>query len=124
MLLRKLDNNGDMQFGNGTTNFYKDTPEAIAQNIYTRLKLWLGEWYLDTDEGTDWIGKCLGKNSMDSALLEIKQRILGTTGVNSIQNFSASIEPTSRKLTITGTVNTIYGDTDINYSDSISPAGV
>lgn len=124
MLLRKLDNNGDMQFGNGTANFYKDTPEAIAQNIYTRLKLWLGEWYLDTDEGTDWLGKCLGKNSMDSALLEIKQRILGTTGVNSIQNFSASIEPTSRKLTITGTVNTIYGDTDINYSDSISPAGV
>lgn len=124
MLLRKLDNNGDMQFGNGTANFYKDTPEAIAQNIYTRLKLWLGEWYLDTDEGTDWLGKCLGKNSMDSALLEIKQRILGTTGVNSIQNFSASIEPTSRKLTITGTVNTIYGDTDINYSDNISPAGV
>lgn len=124
MLLRKLDNNGDMQFGNGTANFYKDTPEAIAQNIYTRLKLWLGEWYLDTDEGTDWLGKCLGKNSMDSALLEIKQRILGTTGVNSIQNFSASIEPTSRKLTITGTVNTIYGDTNINYSDSISPAGV
>ena len=124
MLLRKLDNNGDMQFGNGTANFYKDTPEAIAQNIYTRLKLWLGEWYLDTDEGTDWLGKCLGKNSMDSALLEIKQRILGTTGVNSIQNFSASIEPTSRKLTITGTVNTIYGDTDINYSDSISPAGI
>lgn len=124
MLLRKLDNNGDMQFGNGIANFYKDTPEAIAQNIYTRLKLWLGEWYLDTDEGTDWLGKCLGKNSMDSALLEIKQRILGTTGVNSIQNFSASIEPTSRKLTITGTVNTIYGDTDINYSDSISPAGV
>lgn len=124
MLLRKLDNNGDMQFGNGTANFYKDTPEAIAQNIYTRLKLWLGEWYLDTDEGTDWLGKCLGKNSMDSALLEIKQRILGTTGVNSIQNFSASIEPTSRKLTITGTVNTIYGNTDINYSDNISPAGV
>ena len=124
MLLRKLDNNGDMQFGNGTANFYKDTPEAIAQNIYTRLKLWLGEWYLDTDEGTDWLGKCLGKNSMDSALLEIKQRILGTTGVNSIQNFSASIEPTSRKLTITGTVNTVYGDTDINYSDSISPAEV
>ena len=124
MLLRKLDNNGDMQFGNGTANFYKDTPEAIAQNIYTRLKLWLGEWYLDTDEGTDWLGKCLGKNSMDSALLEIKQRILGTTGVNSIQNFSASIEPTSRKLTITGTVNTIYGDTDINYSDNISPAEV
>lgn len=124
MLLRKLDNNGDMQFGNGNANFYKDTPEAIAQNIYTRLKLWLGEWYLDTDEGTDWLGKCLGKNSMDSALLEIKQRILGTTGVNSIQNFSASIEPTSRKLTITGTVNTIYGDTDINYSDNISPAGV
>lgn len=124
MLLRKLDSNGDMQFGNGTANFYKDTPEAIAQNIYTRLKLWLGEWYLDTDEGTDWLGKCLGKNSIDSALLEIKQRILGTTGVNSIQNFSASIEPTSRKLTITGTVNTIYGDTDINYSDNISPAGV
>ena len=124
MLLRKLDNNGDMQFGNGNANFYKDTPEAIAQNIYTRLKLWLGEWYLDTDEGTDWLGKCLGKNSMDSALLEIKQRILGTTGVNSIQNFSASIEPTSRKLTITGTVNTIYGNTDINYSDNISPAGV
>ena len=123
MLLRKLDSNGDMQFGNGNANFYKDQADAVAQNVYTRLKLWRSEWYLDTDEGTDWLGKCLGKNTIDSALLEIKQRILNTDGVESIVNLSASIEPSTRKLSAQGTISTTYGSVDINYSDSFESIG-
>ena len=123
MLVRKLDSNGDMQLGQGSANFYSNSADGVAQMVYTRLKLWLGEWYLDTAEGTDWLGKCLGKNTVDSALLEIKRRIMATEGVSEIKNLSASIEPTNRRLSVQGVITTIYGDAQLNFNDSFNSIG-
>lgn len=123
MLVRKLDSNGDMQLGQGSANFYSNSADGVAQMVYTRLKLWLGEWYLDTADGTDWLGKCLGKNTVDSALLEIKRRIMATEGVSEIKNLSASIEPTNRWLSVQGVITTIYGDAQLNFNDSFNSIG-
>lgn len=123
MLVRKLDSNGDMQLGQGSANFYSNSADGVAQMVYTRLKLWLGEWYLDTAGGTDWLGKCLGKNTVDSALLEIKRRIMATEGVSEIKNLSASIEPTNRRLSVQGVITTIYGDAQLNFNDSFNSIG-
>lgn len=123
MLVRKLDSNGDMQLGQGSANFYSNSADGVAQMVYTRLKLWLGEWYLDTADGTDWFGKCLGKNTVDSALLEIKRRIMATEGVSEIKNLSASIEPTNRWLSVQGVITTIYGDAQLNFNDSFNSIG-
>lgn len=123
MLVRKLDSNGDMQLGQGSANFYSNSADGVAQMVYTRLKLWLGEWYLDTADGTDWLGKCLGKNTVDSALLEIKRRIMATEGVSEIKNLSASIEPTNRRLSVQGVITTIYGDAQLNFNDSFNSIG-
>lgn len=123
MLVRKLDSNGDMQLGQGSANFYSNSADGVAQMVYTRLKLWLGEWYLDTADGTDWLGKCLGKNTVDSALLEIKRRIMATEGVSEIKNLSASIEPTDRRLSVQGVITTIYGDAQLNFNDSFNSIG-
>lgn len=123
MLVRKLDSNGDMQLGQGSANFYSNSADGVAQMVYTRLKLWLGEWYLDTADGTDWLGKCLGKNTVDSALLEIKHRIMATEGVSGIKNLSASIEPTDRRLSVQGVITTIYGDAQLNFNDSFNSIG-
>lgn len=113
MKVRKLDKNNDMTFGSGNLNFYENQIEGVAQNIYTALSLWLGEWFLDTTAGTDWAGKCLGKNTLRSAETEIRRAILSVDGVNEILSLSTTIDPTLRKVTIDTNINTLYGDTNV-----------
>lgn len=119
MKLRKLDGNGDMQFGKSNGDFYYDDKKAIAQTIWTRLMLWYDEWFMDSD-GTNWQGAVLGKQNVDTASQEIYQRILGTKGVKDITNFQVGFEPNKRVLTVDFAVDTDYGSLEksfkINYT--------
>lgn len=123
MRVRRLDDNNDMTFGAGSLNFFKDATEGVAQNIYTRLKLWLGEWFLNTDDGTDWSGRCLGKNSVQSAEAEIRQRILNTAGVLSINDLTISVDDNTRAVSVNGSITTEFGKTTINFNGSYSIRG-
>lgn len=116
MRYRKLDENGDYTFGNSQANFHRDTPEAVGQAVLTRLKLWVNEWFLNVEDGTDWLDQVLGRGT--SLLYEqvIKQRILGTFGVTEITDFYSQFDPGTRELNIQTTINTIYGETTIQGS--------
>lgn len=107
MRYRKLDANGDYSFGQGLMNFYIDDVNTIAQSIKTRLLLMEGEWFLDVTEGTPYSTQILGKNKQPTYDHAIRQRILGTQGVTSIESYSSTVE--NRQLTVSATVNTIYG---------------
>ena len=112
MRYRKQDENGDYVFGNGQKDFYIDQPEAVAQACNTRLKLFTGEWFLDTTEGTPYLQAILGKNSIDSADVAIRSRIVGTQGFKSLESFeSEKLE--GRIYKATGRIDTIYGVTNI-----------
>ncbi|MDH0030306.1 MULTISPECIES: hypothetical protein [unclassified Acinetobacter] len=116
MRYRKLDENGDYSFGNSQANFYQNTPQAVGQAVLTRLRLWVGEWFLNIDDGTDWLDQVLGRGT--SLLYEqvIKQRILGTQGVTEITDFFTQYDPNTRELAIQTTINTIYGETTLQES--------
>lgn len=118
MRVRRLDNNNDMTFGNGGLNYLQDCTEAVAQNVYTRLKLWLGEWFQDKNQGVDYLGKCLEKNSIDTAADEIRRHILQTDGVLDVRNYSVTTDPDKRAIGITGELVTVYGKTQLNYNGS------
>jgi hypothetical protein len=114
MKYRKLDNNGDMMFGHPSIDFYQDTPEAVGQAVLTRLRLWKGEWFADTEDGTPYNEQVLGKQQIESASFAIRRRILETQGVLSIETFSFNRNETKRSLFVTATINTIYGETTIS----------
>lgn len=120
MKVRRLSTDNDMTFGNGGLNFISDSAEAVAQNIYTRLKLWLGEWFLDTNDGTDWLGKCLGKNTLDSAVAEIRRVILNTDGVEGIVDLTVSNDTASRQVKVQATVKTPYGETLVSLTSKFT----
>lgn len=109
MRYRKEDANGDMQFGNGLADFYIDTAEGVAQAVLTRLRLWAGEWFLDTSEGTPYQQAILGANKSLTIEPAIRERILETEGVESLESFSMAIDSESRKVTIEASINTDYG---------------
>lgn len=74
--------------------------EATRQGIIRRLRLFLGEYFLDSTEGTPWFQNILGKTQADIAAASIKQRILTAPGVVGISRFEFDIDQKSRKITV------------------------
>jgi hypothetical protein len=114
MRYRKLNSDDDMQYGNQQADYWRDVPDAVAQAVATRLRLFTGEWFLDIEEGTPWQGWVLGKHTLNDAELVIRQRILETQGVLEILSFDSSENRDERSVIISATIGTIYGVAEIN----------
>ena len=113
MRYRKLDAEGDYVFGGGAADFLVNTPEAVAQAVLTRLRLLRGEWFLDTTAGMPWDTDVLGKYTSGKYDAAIRMCILGTQGVTELTSYSSTADPETRVLTVTATINTIYGTTTV-----------
>lgn len=112
MRVRKTTADGDICFGHGARDYLVDSPEAVVQNVRTRLALWSGQWFIDTAEGTPYLQQILGKH--DAVDMIIKQRILETPGVQQIDEFEAVLNPDTRRMTISAKITTAYGPASIN----------
>lgn len=120
MTVRKLDADGDLALG--SEEFLSGyTAEEVAQNVLTRLKFFLGEWFLDTTDGTDWFGSVLGKGSvLASRESVIRQRILLTPGCAGMTAFSLTTDIATRELTVNASIVSTSGDSvEINYVQAI-----
>jgi len=113
MRYRREDTDGDYTFGQGDNTFLINSPEAVAQAVKTRFNLWRGQWFLDITAGTPYIQSLLGKQRPEVYNLAIRQHILQTQGVSSIISFDTSINSTTRRVTFTATINTIFGETPV-----------
>lgn len=111
MKVRKLDVSGDMRLGRGAADFYQDEAEGVAQNVMTRLALWRGTWFIDVDDGTPWLQRILGKHEAIDVVL--RSRILETPGVLSLQSFETILDPDTRRLMVTATINTQFGSAEV-----------
>lgn len=109
MRYRKLSPTGDYTFGRGQADFYRDVPEAPAQAVATRLHLRLGEWFLDTTDGTPWSTEVLGKYTLGTRDRMLRMRTLGTTGVTGIAAYSSQFNPDTREFAASITIDTAYG---------------
>lgn len=89
---------------------------AVSQAIKTRLKLLYGEWWEDTEDGLPLFEQILGKLSTTKDLTivdsKIKERIIGTQDVISIEEFSSTCK--DRRYSFECTVNTKYGNIPIS----------
>jgi hypothetical protein len=109
MRYRALSPTGDYVFGKRET-FLQDSPETVAQAALTRLKLFAGEWFLDSAEGLD-LKNILGVNTAATRDAEVQERILGTLGAKSITEYSSNVD--GRSFSVNATIDTIYGTTTI-----------
>jgi hypothetical protein len=116
MRYRKLDQNSDYTFGGGQADFFKDSVEGVAQAVKTRLLLWREEWFLDTDEGTPYLQGIIGKHDQTTIDNVVRSRILDTEGVTGIADYQSTIDHETRKLSVSVTIDTIYGTTQIQVA--------
>lgn len=83
MRVSGLTANGDWRFGKGRAGYLRRS-DAIAQNVITRLRSFVNDWFLDISDGIDWIDLLGSKENEKRILREIETRVLGTDGVRSI----------------------------------------
>jgi len=113
---RKLSPSGDYSFGNGAGDFYVDSPDAVAQAVKTRLGLIQGEWFLDINVGTPYNSQVLGAGKIAYFDYAIQDVIVNTQGVRKLVAYSSNVSPTTRKASISCTIDTVYGATTINQT--------
>ncbi len=107
MTVRRLDENGDIatrgeQFIGGR--------EEIAQTVLTRLRMFLGEYFRDIQDGTPWFEQILGKfTSLSAAESALRARIANTPGVVRLTSFSADFDINTRRYSVTAGILTDYG---------------
>lgn len=109
MRVRALDLNGDMQFGQSQRNFFVNQPEAVGQIVWTRLRLWKGDWFLKPLDGTPYKTKVLGKFTDNTRDPVVRARILTTPGVRGIAAYASSLNRDTRVWAVSAKIDTIYG---------------
>jgi hypothetical protein len=113
MITRKLSPTGDSTFGQGLANFWINSPFGVGQEVETTLRLFLGEWYLDTSKGTPWTTKILGYGTSTTRDLAIKTVILQTPNVVNLESYSSTFNPTTRQFTVTATILTAFSQSQL-----------
>lgn len=108
MRVRTMDSDNDMTFGRGGQNFLVNNPAAVAQCVGTRMRLWQGEWFLDTAEGTPWLQQVVGRNTGGFYDQVLMARMLGSPGVLSIVSYQSQLDRTTRALTFSSRLETLF----------------
>lgn len=87
-----------------------DGAEQVRQQLAIKLKLWRGEWFLDTEFGTPYYESILGKRlTLGGAVAALKQSILEVEGVKSITRFEYTFNRSARTLDVDFDVMSRYG---------------
>ena len=101
---------GDYVFGQGSLD-YLTNENAVAQAIKTKIRLLLGEWWEDTNDGFPLFQQALLQRNTDEGIqtidLLVRDRILAVEEVSKITEFSSVIIKGTYKARIK--VETIYG---------------
>lgn len=106
MIVRTVNLDGTWSYGKGK-NDYKTDKDAVAQNIATRFRSFLGDCFFAINSGLDWFN-LLGAKDELALNLAISTVILNTSGVLELIVLRATRDA-QRKLTIQYQVQTIFG---------------
>ncbi len=89
--------------------------DAIVQAVEVRLRWGLGEWFLDTKQGTPWLQAILRKGvSLASVQAALGREILKVDGVLGVRRWNLSIDRTTRELTGTVDIATREGAGEVS----------
>lgn len=99
----------------GTQLTRSETSAHLAQKIRSTLQLIQGESQLDATAGLPYFSEIFVKPvDLPSVASLYKSVIINTEGVNELLRFDYDLDFEQRNLVIGFSVNTIYGDIDVN----------
>ncbi len=106
---RGIDADGDWQFGAGLQSYFTDE-DAIAADIKTALRLFLGEVFFDLTAGVDWwnLLSSRGKDVDQSIILQCRQVVSSREGVTRINRVESILDRDTRRLSVRFDVDTVF----------------
>jgi len=94
--------NKDLSLDSGNNLALIEFPESVAQAIETRLRTFLGEWFLDEELGIPFFGEVLVKTNDKSKIDAIfLNEILKIEDVEKIEQFESEIDRETREYNVT-----------------------
>lgn len=99
----KLTSGGDLAIVDGDLVLTDDeSGETVAQIVAIRLRLFYGEWFLDTRRGVKYFERVFVKNP-DLTAIEtmLRATILDTPGVVTLNSYTQALDRATRQLTVT-----------------------
>lgn len=107
---------GDIDISAGTLQFVAGL-DAMKQAVRSSLMLFLGEWFLNTDEGTAWKQSILVKNpNLPLVKSLIRARISRVPGILSVDSLDLTFDASARTLTVDFSATCDFGV----FDDSIT----
>lgn len=89
--------------------------DAIGQACKIRLRLMLGEYWLDDEAGVDYLGQILIKNPDQTVVKELlRDALMGVPDVTGVIAADLAIDNATRQATISFTVSTSYSDARVS----------
>jgi len=96
----RLGADGDLEVKNGSLHLTSGD-EAVRQHLQQRLRMFLGEWFLDLDRGVPYFQDILVKNpNVNQVDGILKQIILTTPGIVELVSFTMNFDSTARILNV------------------------
>ena len=113
---------GDLAIENNSLQTTQEGMESIAQRLRIRLRFFFREWILDRSAGTKWFEKVLRKY-VDKFIAdqEVRKRVQDTPQIKTIEDWTSSINASTREYTVVATVRTTLGETiTFGFSDALN----
>ena len=108
---------GDLAITNNSLSLTSGK-QSIEQHLTTRLKLFFGEWFLDTTLGVPWFQDILKKQASFTVVSEVlKNYILDTPGILNLLSFNFEYTATTREITLSFSAVSTEGVIDFSLLD-------
>jgi hypothetical protein len=105
VIIRALDSNGDITFGQGQQN-YLVNQSALALNIQTRLLSFLNNCVWDMSSGIDWFTYLRQPNNQNQIIISVRTCLLQSFGVLKVNTVNVNV--VGRHIALAYNVTTIY----------------
>jgi hypothetical protein len=115
----KLDANNELVIENGDLVFTRGI-EAVVQQCRIALQMFQGEWFLNLDVGIPYWEKILGekpKTAIEAARIFFRRELQLVDGVEKVTRLDVTYTGSTRTLTVTWQVSTVFGDTPADVID-------
>jgi hypothetical protein len=110
MKIRRIDSEGDWDYGHSMSSYYVDNAQSVGLNIVTRLREWYRDCFFAMDKGIDYPTRLGSFNQKENLDNDIQSVIMNSQDVVDITEFDSTFDRNTRHYSCQAKVLHIYSD--------------